>query len=111
MTEEHHQADDNYDEKIEKMVSLTVSAARGDIPEAQISMTLAQISAGTLAPPEARNLARSLLHILQGERDPIILVEEVTPELYRERKFNGRVAGVPEDDVAHREETRGAARR
>jgi hypothetical protein len=78
---EHHHNDDNYDEKIEKMVSLTVSAARGEIPIAHISMPLAQIASGTLAPPEARQLARTLLLMLNGERDPIALVEDLTPEL------------------------------
>ena len=78
---EHHRDDDNYDEKIEKMVSLTVSAASGTVPDAQIRMTLAQIAAGTLAPPQARDLAKSLLRLLSGERDPIDLVEDLTPEL------------------------------
>ena len=73
--------DDNYDEKIEKMVSLTVSAARGQIPNTQISIPLAQIAAGNLAPPEARELAKTLSRIVQGERDPIGLVETLTPEL------------------------------
>lgn len=79
--ESGHQHDDNYDEKIEKMVSLTVSAARGQIPVTQISLPLAQIAAGDLAPPQARALARALSRILNGERDPIALVEELPPEL------------------------------
>ena len=77
---QHHPHDDNTEEKIEKMVSLTVSAARGEIPATQISIPLAQIAAGELAPPEARALARSLSRILTGERDPLALVEELTPE-------------------------------
>lgn len=80
MSEQHHH-DDDYDEKIEKMVSLTVSAATGKIPVSQISIPLAQIAAGDLAPPEARALARSLSRVLNGERDPIALVEELPPEL------------------------------
>ena len=78
---QHHRDDDNYDEKIEKMVSLTVSAASGTVPDTQIRMTLAQIAAGTIAPPQARDLAKSLLRLLSGERDPIDLVEDLTPEL------------------------------
>ena len=77
---EHHQHDDDYDEKIEKMVSLTVSAAKGLVPVGQISLPLAQIANGKLAPPEARDLARTLTRILNGERDPIALVEDLTPE-------------------------------
>jgi hypothetical protein len=76
-----HQPDDNYDEKIEKMLSLTVSAARGTIPVTQISIPLAQIAAGDLAPPEARELARTLSRILNGERDPIKLVETLPEEM------------------------------
>ncbi len=79
MNEQHHH-DDNYDEKIEKMVSLTVSATRGVTPSAAIAMTLAQIANGTLAPPEARDLARTCSRILNGERDPIALVEDLLPE-------------------------------
>ncbi len=77
---EHQSLDDNYDEKIEKMVSLTVSAAKGVIPEAQISLPLAQIANGDLAPFEARELAQTLSRILKGERDPLALVESLTPE-------------------------------
>jgi len=75
------QSDDNYDEKIEKMISLTVSAARGDIPVGQIALPLAQIAAGDLAPPEARALARALSRILDGERDPIELALDLPPDL------------------------------
>lgn len=75
------QQNDNYDEKIEKMIALTISAARGTAPSAQIAMTLMQIANGNLAPPEARDLARTLSRILNGERDPIALVGDLTPEL------------------------------
>ncbi len=76
MTNEH---DEDYDEKIEKMISLTVSAAREEIPLNQIALPLVQIAQGELAPPEAKALAHALTRILNGERDPIALVEEVTP--------------------------------
>ena len=78
---EHYHDDDNYYEKIEKMVALTVSAARDATPSAQIAITLAQIANGNLAPPAARNLARVCARILNGERDPIALVEDLSPEL------------------------------
>jgi|GEM_PF-1624798 len=77
---QHHNHDDDYDEKIEKMLSLTASAAKGLIPVGQISLTLSQIANGNLAPPEARDLARTLSRILNGERDPIALVEDLIPE-------------------------------
>ena len=77
---EHHHHDDDDDEKIEKMISLTVSAAKGLIPLSQINLPLAQIANGDLAPPEARDLAKTLSRILNGERDPIALVEDLTPE-------------------------------
>ena len=72
--------EDSFDEKIEKMVSLTVAAARGIVPPGQVSLPLAQIAGSDLAPPEARRLARSLLRILNGERDPIALVADLSPE-------------------------------
>jgi hypothetical protein len=76
---EHH-ANDTYDEKIEKMVDMTIAAAKGIVPVAQVALPLAQIAQGDLAPPEARDFARSLSRILQGERDPVALVEDLTPE-------------------------------
>ena len=102
---EYHQHDDNPDEKIEKMVSLAVSAARGEIPITQISIPLAQIAAGQLAPPEARALARSLNRMLTGERDPVTLVEELTPE-YAEVVWDAldAIENPPEEDEEEREE-------
>jgi hypothetical protein len=102
---EHHQPDDNIGEKIEKMVSLTVSAARGEIPATQISLPLAQIAAGQLAPPEARALARSLGRILAGERAPLVLVEELTPE-YAEVVWEtlDAIESPPEEEEEEREE-------
>jgi hypothetical protein len=76
---ESHRHDDTYDEKIEKMVSLTVAAAKGMAPMGQVALPLAQIASSELAPPEARDLARALTRILKGERDPIVLVEDLTP--------------------------------
>jgi hypothetical protein len=73
--------DDNYDEKIEKMVTMTVAAAKEIVPAGQVLLPLAQIANGNLAPPEARALARALIRIIKGERDPIALVEDLTPEL------------------------------
>jgi hypothetical protein len=76
-----HPHDDNYDEKIEKMVTLTVAAAKGITPVGQVALPLAQIAGSELAPPEARQLARSLTRILRGERNSIALVEDLPPEL------------------------------
>jgi hypothetical protein len=67
-------------EKIEKMVALAVAAARGVVPSGQVMLPLAQIAAGNLAPPEARELAKVLLRLLNGERDPVALVADLTPE-------------------------------
>lgn len=78
MSEDHH--DDNHNEKIEKMVMMTIAGAKGIVPMAQVALPLAQIAKSDLAPPEARNLAKSLSRILKGERDPIALVEELTAE-------------------------------
>jgi hypothetical protein len=77
----HHEPDDNYDEKIEKMVTMTIAAAKGIIPPVQVALPLAQIANSPLAPPEARDLARTLSRILKGERDPIALAQNLTPEL------------------------------
>lgn len=77
-TEPHESS--TYEEKIEKMVTMTVAAAKGIAPTGQVALPLAQIAASDLAPPEARKLARTLTRILQGERDPIVLVEDLSPE-------------------------------
>jgi hypothetical protein len=76
-----HSHADNDDEKIEKMVTMTVSAAKGIAPLAQVAITLAQLAHSPLAPPEAQELARTLSRILKGERDPIELVQNLPPEL------------------------------
>jgi hypothetical protein len=73
--------DENYDEKIEKMVTMTVAAARGLAPLGQVALPLAQIAQSGLAPPEARALARALARILRGERDPLALAAELTPDM------------------------------
>lgn len=73
-----HENDDS--EKIEKMVTMTVGAVKGIVPIGQVIFPIGQISQSPLAPPEARDFAKALTLILQGERDPISLVEELTPE-------------------------------
>jgi hypothetical protein len=73
--------DDNDEEKIEKMVTMTVAAAKGIVPLVQVALPLAQIANSPLAPPEARELAKSLSQLLKGERDPIALVQNLSPEL------------------------------
>jgi hypothetical protein len=77
MAEPHHLSDDQ--EKIDKMVTMTVAAAKGLIPLMQVALPLAQISQSEVAPPAARDLARVLNRILKGERDPLALVETLTP--------------------------------
>jgi hypothetical protein len=76
--DEHQDADQA--EKIEKMIALTVAGAKGIAPLGQVALPLAQIANGKLAPPEVRDFARVLSRILKGERDPITLVEALTPE-------------------------------
>lgn len=72
--------DDDYDEKIEKMVTLTVAGAKGIVPLTQVTLPLAQIVRSQTAPPEARELAQRLSRILRGERDPITLAEGFSPQ-------------------------------
>lgn len=72
--------DDNITEKIEKMVTMTIAAAKGIVPLGQVVLPLTQIVHGDLAPPEARRLAQALLRILKGERDPLALVAELPPD-------------------------------
>ena len=67
-------------EKIEKMVTMTVAAAKGIVPLGQVAIPITQIANSDLAPPDARDFARALSRILKGERDPLALVADVTPE-------------------------------
>ena len=66
-------------EKIEKMVALTIAAARGLTPAAQTLLPLMQISGSDLAPPDARALARALTRVIHGERDPVALAADLSP--------------------------------
>jgi hypothetical protein len=74
-----HPPDDDHAEKIEKLVTMTVAAAKGIVPVGQVALPIAQIANGNIAPPEVRDFARSLSRILTGERDPLQLVEQLTP--------------------------------
>lgn len=89
-------------EKIEKMVTMTVAAAKGIVPVGQIALPLAQIANGNLAPPEVCDFARALSRILQGERDPVRLVEALTPEFSEIiwDTLDQIDAPLPEDDEA-----------
>ena len=105
MTDSPHH-DENYDEKIEKMITMTVAAAKGIAPIGQVAMPLAQIVQSELAPPEARDLAKALSCILQGERDPITLAEDLSPE-FAELIWETLAqieAPLPEPDDVEREE-------
>lgn len=73
--------DDDYTEKIDKMMTLTIAGAKGIVPLGQVMLPLAQIAQGQAAPPEIRGFAQVLLRILRGERDPVELAESLTPEL------------------------------
>jgi len=96
-------ADDT--EKIEKMVTMTVAAAKGIMPLGQVMLPLAQIANSDLAPPEARRLAAALNRIVKGERDPLALAEGLTPA-FAELIWDtlARIeAPLPEVDEADRE--------
>lgn len=71
---EHHLQEDDasYEERVEKLVTMTVGAAKGIIPPGQISLLLLHIANGTAAPPEIRAFTRVLLRLIKGERDPDI---------------------------------------
>lgn len=71
---EHHPQEDDasYEERVEKLVTMTVGAAKGIIPPGQISLLLLQIANGTAAPPEIRAFTLVLLQLIKGERDPDI---------------------------------------
>jgi len=102
--DDHQDADQA--EKIEKMITLTVAGAKGIVPQGQVALPLAQIANGKLAPAEARDFARTLLRILKGERDPITLVEALTPE-FAELVWETLAqieAPLPDIDTAYREE-------
>ena len=75
-----HQPDEDHAEKIEKLVTMTVAAAKGIVPIGQVILPITQIANGNLAPPEVCDFARVLTRILRGERDPVRLVETLTPE-------------------------------
>jgi hypothetical protein len=76
---EYSQADDPA--KIEKMVAMTIAAAKGIVPVGQVILPLTQIAQGQAAPPEIRNLAQALVRLIQGERDALKLAEALTPAL------------------------------
>jgi hypothetical protein len=71
---------DDHTEKIEKLVTMTVAAAKGIVPLGQVLLPLSQIANGNLAPPEIIEFTKALLRILRGERDALALAESLTPE-------------------------------
>jgi len=97
---------DDYSEKTEKMLMLTVSAAKGIAPMATVVRPLSQIANGDLAPPEARELAGVCVRILNGERDPVALVENLSPEMTEMvwDALDQIEQPLPETDTAEREE-------
>ena len=65
-------SDYSYEERVEKLVAMTVGVAKGIIPTGQITLLMLQIANGTVAPPEIRAFTRILLKIIKGERNPKI---------------------------------------
>jgi len=63
---------ESYEERVEKLVMLTVGVAKGIIPTGQMTLLLHQIAHGAVAPPEIREFAKVLIQITKGERDPAI---------------------------------------
>ncbi|RME47216.1 MAG: hypothetical protein D6796_07930, partial [Caldilineae bacterium] len=49
------------EERIEKLATMTVAAAKGIVPAGQVMLPLMQIAGSSLAPPEVRALCRVLL--------------------------------------------------
>jgi len=58
------------EERIEKLATMTVAAAKGIVPAGQVILPLMQIAGSPLAPPEVRSLCRVLLQIVRGDRNP-----------------------------------------
>jgi len=105
MSQEHLDVDD-YAEKTEKMLLLTISAAKGIAPMATVVRPLSQIANGKLAPPDARELSPLFVRILNGERDPIALVENLSPEMTESvwEALDQIEQPLPESDTEAREE-------
>jgi hypothetical protein len=66
----HLHNEDSYEERVEKLVMLTVGVAKDILPAGQIGLLFYQIAHGTIAPPEIRSFVKVLIQITQGERDP-----------------------------------------
>ena len=100
------QNNDDYGEKTEKMLMLTISAAKGIAPMATVVRPLSQIANGNVAPPEARELAAVCVRILNGERDPIALVDNLSPEMTEMvwEALDQIEQPLPESNTAEREE-------
>lgn len=63
-------SDYSYEERVEKLVALTVGVAKGIIPAGQVSLLMLQIAQGSVAPAEIREFTLILLQIIKGEREP-----------------------------------------
>lgn len=71
MTHNHvEDHDHSYEERIEKLMMMTVGVAKGIIPRGQVTLLMHQIANGSAAPLEIREFTRVLLKLTQGERDP-----------------------------------------
>lgn len=73
MTPQHPQSEPNQssdEERIEKLVTMTVAAAKGIVPPGQVMLPLLQIANSKLAPPEIRTFAGVLIQLLKGNHAP-----------------------------------------
>ena len=65
----HEHDEDSYEERVEKLVMLTVGVVKEILPAGQVSLLFYQIAQGTVAPPEIRSFVQVLLQIMRGQRD------------------------------------------
>jgi hypothetical protein len=76
-----HDDEASYEEKVEKLVGLTVAAVKEIVPPGQVRMLLLQIANSTAAPPEIRNFTHVLLKLLSGDRDQASLIADLPDNL------------------------------
>ena len=76
-----HEDETSYEEKVEKLVGLTVAATKAIVPPGQVRMLLLQIANGTAAPSEIRDFASVLLKLLNGDRDRAMLTTDLPNDL------------------------------
>ena len=73
MTSQHSRPEPDHssdEERIEKLVAMTVAAAKEIIPPGQVMLPLLQIANSNLAPPEIKAFAGVLIQLLKGNHSP-----------------------------------------